>query len=41
MQHPPAGEGYPTPSLHYAGDVLEPVALPGVLVPVATVLGED
>lgn len=33
------GDGYPPPTLHYPGEVLEPVSLPGVTVDVATVLG--
>lgn len=34
------GEGFSTPVLHYPGTALEPIALPGVRVDVATVLGE-
>ena len=33
------GDGFPTPTLHYPGEVLEPISLPGVTVDVATVLG--
>lgn len=32
------GDGFPAPTLHYPGAVLEPVSLPGVTVDVGTVL---
>lgn len=35
------GEGYPTPTLHYPGEMLEPAALPAVLVDISVVLGEE